>query len=301
MKPARGTGRSQKNGRSKDPSRALSKAPLSIATAGILEAVSHPINLQVWESIRRFRRAVSASEVHVSSRVPLAQVQAAIDALHRARLVELVPATRENRTIRWKTTHEQLLITYRRDIIEEELLQQNMQQLFDQTHRDLRAKVKPRAARTRGDFHWNSIDAAQLTVPEVNEVYELLQRVITVVRRAKERVAGLGPEAQVDSNYMLSIDVEPLVEGVLPLPTMQCIGSTAETAPALSQETDAEAALTARERDVALRLAAGASRTDVSRELGISPHTVTEFTRRIYRKLGVNNRARLAAKLASGT
>jgi DNA-binding CsgD family transcriptional regulator len=28
---------------------------------------------------------------------------------------------------------------------------------------------------------------------------------------------------------------------------------------------------------------------------------VTEFTRRIYRKLGVNNRARLAAKLASGT
>ncbi|MEY2794471.1 MAG: Bacterial regulatory protein luxR family [Planctomycetota bacterium] len=297
MKPARGISQTGKTSRS----RRSSEAPLSIATAGILEAVSHPINLQVWESIRRFRRAVSTSEVQVSSRVPLAQVQAAIDALHRARLVELVPATRENRTIRWKTTHEQLLITYRRDIIEEELLQQNMQQLFDQTHRDLRAKVKPRAARTRGDFHWNSIDAAQLTVPEVNEVYELLQRVITVVRRAKERVAGLGPEAQVDSNYMLSIDVEPLIEGVLPLPTMQCIGSTAEIAPALSQETDAEAVLTARERDVALRLAAGASRTDVSRELGISPHTVTEFTRRIYRKLGVNNRARLAAKLASGT
>jgi DNA-binding CsgD family transcriptional regulator len=100
---------------------------------------------------------------------------------------------------------------------------------------------------------------------------------------------------------MLAIDVEPLVEGVLPLPNMQCIGSTAETAPALFRNSDSEVALTARERDVALRLAAGSSRTDVSRQLGISPHTVTEFTRRIYRKLGVNNRARLAAKLASGT
>ena len=163
------------------------------------------------------------------------------------------------------------------------------------------AKVKPRTERTRGDFHWNSIDAAQLTVPEVNEVYELLQKIVKVVRGAKARVAGLGPQAPVDSNYMLAIDVEPLAEGVLPLPIMQCIGSTAETAPTLSRNSDSEVVLTARERDVALRLAAGSSRIDVSRQLGISPHTVTEFTRRIYRKLGVNNRARLAAKLASGT
>lgn len=263
--------------------------------------MSHPINLQVWESIRRFRRAVSASEVQVSSRIPLAQVQAAIDALHKARLIELVPASRENRTIRWKNIQEDLLITYRRDLPEEELLQQKMQQLFDQTHRDLRARVKPRTERKRGDFHWNSIDAAQLTAPEINEVYELLQKIIKVVGRAKARVAGLGPQAQVDSNYMLAIDVEPLAEGVLPLPIMQCIGSTAETAPTLSRNSDSEVVLTARERDVALRLAAGSSRIDVSRQLGISPHTVTEFTRRIYRKLGVNNRARLAAKLASGT
>lgn len=297
MKPPQEISHSRKNGRS----RRSSDAPLSIATAGVLEAVSHPINLQVWESIRRFRRAASASEVQVSSRIPLAQVQAAIDALHQARLIELVPASRENRTIRWKNIQEDLLITYRRDLPEEELLQQKMQQLFDQTHRDLRARVKPRAERTRGDFHWNSIDAAQLTAPEVNEVYELLQKIIKVIGRAKARVAGLGPQAQVDSNYMLAIDVEPLTEGVLPLPIMQCIGSTAETAPTLSRNSDSEVVLTARERDVALRLAAGSSRIDVSRQLGISPHTVTEFTRRIYRKLGVNNRARLAAKLASGT
>lgn len=231
--------------------------------------------------------------------MPVAQVQSAIDTLHSAGLLELVPASRGQRAIRWKTDREQILLTYRRDLPEEDLLQRKMQHLFDATQRELRAKLKPRAARTNRDFHWNSVDAAQLTVPEVNEIYELLQKVSTVLRRANARVADLESGAQVDSNYFVSIDIEPLVEGVLPLPSMQCIGRTADTEPAVGAATESESKLTARERDVAVQLAAGASRAEVSRQLGISPHTVTEFTRRIYRKLKVNNRARLAAKLAS--
>jgi DNA-binding CsgD family transcriptional regulator len=274
-------------------------APLSITGSGVLDAVSQPVHLQVWESIRRFRRAVTAAEVATSARMPMAQVQSTIDTLHSAGLLELVPASRGQRAIRWKTNREQILLTYRRDLPEEELLQRKMQHLFDATQRDLRAKIKPRTARTNRDFHWNSVDAAQLTVSEVNEIYELLQKVTTVLRRAKARVAALDSSASVDSNYFVSMDVEPLLEGALPLPTMQCIGSTAESKPAHATANASETKLTARERDVAVQLAAGASRAEVSRQLGISPHTVTEFTRRIYRKLGVNNRARLAAKLTS--
>jgi len=278
-----------------------SNPSIPITSPGVLDAVASPINLQIWECVRRFRRPATIAEIQASARLPIAQVQASIDLLHHAGLVDLIPASREHRTIRWKTTREQILLTYRRDLPEEELLQQRMQQLFDHAQRELRAKVKPRAVRTSRDFHWNSIDASQLTNAEVNDIYEMLQKIVAIAHRANARVASLDPTAKVDSNYLIAIDVEPLTEGVLPLPTMQCLGNAKDVAAHAQFGTDAEELLSARERDVAQRLAAGASRAEVSRQLGISPHTVTEFTRRIYRKLGVNNRARLATKLASGT
>lgn len=257
------------------------------------------MNLVVWEALRRFRRAASVAEVHASTGIPAATIQSSIDRLHDAGLVQRVAASRGERTTRWKCDRDQILLTYRRDKPDEEALQRRMQSLFDATNAALRTKVKPREARARRDFHWNSVHGVRLTVPEVNEVYEILQRLVGVLAKANQRVHAAAPGDPVESNYIVTVDVEPLVAGVLPLPAMQCIGSTADAGPALPAATDAERTLTARERDVALQLVRGASRGEVAQVLGISPHTVTEFTRRIYRKLGVNNRARLAAKLAA--
>jgi DNA-binding CsgD family transcriptional regulator len=265
----------------------------------MLEAVSVPVNLVVWEALRRFRSAATVAEVHETTSIPTQTIHAAIDALHSAGLVERVPAGRGSRVTRWKCDREKIHLTYRRDKPEEEALQRRMQTLFDSTTADLRSKVKPRSMRTNRDFHWNSVHATRLTIPEVNEIYEILQRLVAVLAKANDRVRAAAPSEPVESNYLVSIDVEPLVAGVLPLPALQCIGSTSDAGPALPGSAEAEAKLTARERDVAVLLSKGVSRAEVGRELGISPHTVTEFTRRIYRKLGVNNRARLAAKLAA--
>jgi DNA-binding CsgD family transcriptional regulator len=272
---------------------------LSIAHPGLLEAISVPGNMVVWEALRRFRRAATVAEVHESTSIPVQTIQTAIDALHSVTLVERVPAGRGSRVTRWKCDRERIYLTYRRDRPEEEALQRRMQTLFDATTTDLRAKVKPRATRTIRDFHWNSVHATRLSAPELNEIYDILQRLFGVLAKANSRVHAAAPSEPVESNYLVSIDVEPLVAGVLPLPSLQCIGSTSDTGPAIPGGLEADAKLTARERDVAVLLSRGVSRAEVGRELGISPHTVTEFTRRIYRKLGVNNRARLAAKLAA--
>jgi DNA-binding NarL/FixJ family response regulator len=61
---------------------------------------------------------------------------------------------------------------------------------------------------------------------------------------------------------------------------------------------EASDALTARELAVARALAAGKSSRVVATEHGLSVHTVVEYTRRIYRKLGLKSRAELAARLA---
>jgi DNA-binding CsgD family transcriptional regulator/PAS domain-containing protein len=55
--------------------------------------------------------------------------------------------------------------------------------------------------------------------------------------------------------------------------------------------------LTRREAEVALRIAAGATRDAIAAELGVSPHTVRAHTERIFLKLGVNTRGAVAMAL----
>jgi two-component system response regulator DesR len=49
--------------------------------------------------------------------------------------------------------------------------------------------------------------------------------------------------------------------------------------------------LTAREREVLVHVAGGATNREIAEELHLSPHTVKEHTSALYRKLDVRNRA----------
>lgn len=55
--------------------------------------------------------------------------------------------------------------------------------------------------------------------------------------------------------------------------------------------------LSRREHDVALRLSRGMRNDAIAAQLGISPHTVRRHTERVLAKLGVSNRAEVAARL----
>jgi two-component system response regulator DesR len=61
----------------------------------------------------------------------------------------------------------------------------------------------------------------------------------------------------------------------------------------------AEAALSARERDVLAHISRGATNREIAKALHLSPHTVKDHTSSLYRKLGVRNRAE-AVQVAGG-
>ncbi len=67
-----------------------------------------------------------------------------------------------------------------------------------------------------------------------------------------------------------------------------------ERAPAASADADPDA-LTERERQVVVLLAAGAATKAIARELGLSPNTVKTHTRHVFEKLGARNRTEAAA------
>jgi DNA-binding NarL/FixJ family response regulator len=56
--------------------------------------------------------------------------------------------------------------------------------------------------------------------------------------------------------------------------------------------------LAPRERQVAEAMAAGLSRPEIAKQLGLSPNTVVTVSGRVYRKLGVRNRAELVRAIA---
>ena len=58
--------------------------------------------------------------------------------------------------------------------------------------------------------------------------------------------------------------------------------------------------LSAREKDVALHLANGASNKEIARALGLEVVTVKKHVGNIFRKLGARNRTQAAVLLAEG-
>jgi DNA-binding CsgD family transcriptional regulator len=68
-----------------------------------------------------------------------------------------------------------------------------------------------------------------------------------------------------------------------------------------SQETDARIdSLPARVRPVLQRLLAGDAEKQAALKLGLSPHTVHEYTKLLYRTFGVNSRGELLAQFVTG-
>jgi DNA-binding NarL/FixJ family response regulator len=56
-------------------------------------------------------------------------------------------------------------------------------------------------------------------------------------------------------------------------------------------------ALSPRERDVVRAIARGLSNPEIAAELFLSPHTVRDYVKSVFEKLGVSSRGELVAKL----
>ncbi len=87
---------------------------------------------------------------------------------------------------------------------------------------------------------------------------------------------------------------------MLPLTNLQILGEQAAADVTAALAADWTQVLTKREAEIALGLARGIKSKALAAELNLSAHTVVEYTRRIYKKLGVKNGVQLVRRIQAG-
>lgn len=273
-------------------------APLDIRTPGLKDALANVGHLCAFEILRRFQRPATVREVAQAAHRDVPTIQRAFDALAAVGLVAAVPAGRNRRLTTWKVTRQAIIVSYLIGNPADEAAYRTLGDLFGKRRRsEISRLAKPRAQHTPLDFHWYSLHAAQFDRAEIRELYDLLQKLEAFYLRCNQRHNTVAKGGSQACNYHVTVDVDPLLEGVLPLPSLQILGRHAGKERPADVTTQAPPPLSAREMQVAQLLVGGATKREAASSCGISEHTVAELTRRTYRKLGISRRAQLAVAL----
>ena len=278
-----------------------SEPPLDIRDPHLFLALGSTTNLVIWELLRRFDRPSTVEDLVAASQLPAAAVRAALEAFRRVKLVSRKRASTGKRVFGWVVTCPAIVVQFRAGDPQDQGLLAKLDGLFDQRRRtEVETKVKPEATRNNRDYSWVSMHAGSFNDAEIQELWGLLQGLTRFFTRTGERFKGALPGTDHSCTHHVCVTVDPLLPGVLPLPNLQILGEQAAADVTAALASDWTQVLTKREAEIALGLARGTKSKVLAAELKLSAHTVVEYTRRIYKKLGVKNRVQLARRIQAG-
>lgn len=251
--------------------------------------------MSAWELLRRFGGPLSAGRVAVYLGLDEAEAQRALQRLAEAGLVEtLAPRGRRRQTV---FAHRGGSIVVRYQAGDEGDLR-----LLEQWRERARDSVVwvGRGARQGGSAQGLSRSLRlrmHLTERDAEELAARIDDLSAFLRLIESKYRGEHALEHFRCNHALDLEIGPLQPplAAAPIVTVAVIGGVDSAVPPDGER--GGAALSARERDVAVGIVAGRARSEIAARLGITPSTVATLTKRLYRKLGVHSRAELTQRL----
>ena len=282
---------------------------LHVSTPGLFDALCDFQAMGIWETLRESASGLSASEIAATLNLPLTVVQPTLDRLIELELVKRRPAGRGRRSTTFAVTVHELHVSF------EGLEPRTFAELFTRWHEsrtqyfDLmlkhqapRGDAKPRGFCASG---W-----ANMTMEERAKLSMLIDQIGSLMRntsRRKSPVQGTASPAETTEltdtrKYGLLVREVDLASDPPPQPNIKFFRPSSQSqkpsAASTAATPKARNGLAPRERQVADAMAAGLSRPEIAKQLGLSPNTVVTISGRVYRKLGVRNRAQLVRAIA---
>lgn len=275
---------------------------LGIRDAGVVDLLCDHAAMDTWNALRGARAIRTLRELADALRRPPAEVQASLDRLVDAGLVEVRRARGLRTATGYAARHRSLVIAHEPDwdgpLVERVV--SAMAEAAEAARMAAGDGTGARSAAASGPLNGRFVAIAPLDQYALSELHRRIMDVIDYMRALGMVAAeGDGSGAAVAPAVRAVIDLSSLGSApsshaavtLLPRPAIERNG-----APARGRAADPNA-LTRREWDVAAMLAAGSLRPEISRRLGISTNTVASIAKSVYRKLGVHSRGELAVRL----
>lgn len=272
---------------------------------GLPEVLGSADAMDVFQQLRMLGRPVTVETVSGLTSKAVAAVQEQIDLLCAAGLVESIRASRLHRQIRYRPCADRVRV--RANLADPQVMARVAALAQEEQDRVRRYINSCEPADTRARPHWRFF-SIYLPVMSSEDLAELYSRVgmvtsflATLEKREQERgqSAAAAGSAAPRRQHAVSLEVHPLNRIIPSSPTVEFIGTDSQSSDPTVHSSATES-LAPRERQIAQLLAEGLSRPRIAKSLGLSPHTVCTVSSRIYRKLGVRNRAQLAKLVLAG-
>lgn len=273
---------------------------------------------QHWEVLRRAGRPLGVHELAEACGTSDAVAQRMLDSLVEARLAVRMKATAQRRKIVYRASSDRVVVAWDKENEEHcafllqlrRSIRAHSRSVIDR-HDDLEARKLPDRYKYRGHASFS------LTREEAAEMWKVMREAweqITVIesramkRAAKRATRGHPHAAATDARhaadephaYHVAMEMRPLKSPELPIADIGMFEKRTLANELKYLARSPSVVLTDREREIGDRLAAGETRPQVAKALGVSPNTIASATKRIYSKLGVRSRAEFVARMKSG-
>jgi DNA-binding CsgD family transcriptional regulator len=249
--------------------------------------------MSVWELVRRRKKPVEVAEIARAVDLEHLFAQRALDELVELGLIEALRARADRRTPTYRSTCERISIGLRADDATDRKLWDGLSRRFEEAA-DRLAKNHLPLEKATDDTRSRMIYSLpmRIALSEMHELRHRLDELSAFLHMLQERHTGEGGKDDYFCNYRFELQVQPLAEPVRPQPVVMArfVDRDAKDGAA---RVDPLAALSKRERQVAIALVRGRTRNETADELGIKPGSVATLAKRIYRKLGVSSRVEL--------
>jgi DNA-binding CsgD family transcriptional regulator len=266
---------------------------LHLSKPGLLDALCDLEAMGVWELLRTSRSGRPAEEVAGLANISLTRTRLILEQLITLSLVESRPAGRGRRLTTYRVTVPELRVSH--DGMAPELIGKLLARWSESRaeyfNRALKDGISPDGPAASG-FCGSGVE--RLTAEETARLKSLIHQIGVLLRTAARRDPPPGSPIDPKSGealYAVLIRMQKLQSMPLPSPPISFTPGFAGTKDGVKRID--RSTLAPRERQVAEALAGGMGRPEIAKQLQLSVHTVTTMSKRVYKKLGIRNRAEL--------
>jgi len=267
---------------------------IDVREAGTVELLLDRHAMALWELLRRAGGPVTIAQLSRRSDSSQSIVQSAMDALVAVRLVKRMPAAGRRKTITYQATCERIVV--RGDLADPQDAPhfKRYYERFSAYNESVlgRDAFVDQAARSSALIQYYAAPL-DLGDTEAVELRRRMQEVTSFLKMLQDKHVGPRARPTTACNHYACFRIQPLAEPQLPQPEIVIRPRNQASSDEVAGSKGPWKRLSPREREIALALASGSTQPEIARRIGVSPHTVATFAKRIHAKLGVRRRAEL--------